>query len=124
MRAPLLTAIVSLAANTENTARTANAQDAARATDAENRTRKFARWELEAREGRQVRLLELARGKNELLERYAAMIPEALDDLAPEERHRVYKLLKLRVKLHEDGAPEVSGVFCDRPAVCKTETLP
>jgi hypothetical protein len=57
------------------------------------------------------------------LERYAKTVPDELDALAPEERHRVYKLLKLRAKLHEDGTPEVSGILGDYPGVCKVETL-
>ena len=70
-----------------------------------------------------MRLLELERGKNELLERYAAMIPEVLDGRVPEERHRVYKLLKLRVDLQPDGMLEVSGVLGETPSDCKKDTL-
>jgi site-specific DNA recombinase len=85
--------------------------------------REFARRELEALEGRRARLLELERDKDELLAHYASMVPEALDDLAPEERHRVYKLLKLRVGLQPDGILEVSGVLGEAPSDCKTDTL-
>lgn len=37
------------------------------------------------------------------------MTPDALDTLTPEERHHVYKMLRLRVVVHLDGALEVSG---------------
>jgi hypothetical protein len=51
------------------------------------------------------------------------MMPEALDALVPEERHRVYKLLKLRVNLSPDRALEVSGALADVDEVCEMETL-
>ena len=39
------------------------------------------------------------------------MVPEALDRLTPEERHRVYKMLRLRVTMYADGLAEVTGAF-------------
>ena len=38
---------------------------------------------------------------------------ECAEDLAPEERHRVYKLLRLSVRFRPDWPPEVSGVFAE-----------
>ena len=49
------------------------------------------------------------------------MVPQALDNLSPEERHRVYKLLKLRVGMHLDGTLEVSGVLGEVHSVCNSE---
>jgi hypothetical protein len=49
------------------------------------------------------------------LEPYAAMVPEGLDALAPEEPHRVHKTLRLRVLLRPDAPPEVGGVFGGDP---------
>jgi DNA-binding transcriptional MerR regulator len=46
-----------------------------------------------------------------LLEHYAAMVPEGLDALSPEERHRVYKMLGLKVSVQPSGLLEVSGTF-------------
>jgi len=46
-----------------------------------------------------------------LLENYAAMAPEALDSLIPEERHRLYKMLRITVIVQPDTTVEVSGVF-------------
>ena len=57
------------------------------------------------------------------VERYARMVPEALDTLAPEERHRVYNMLKLRVMRHADATLELSGALGHNPEVCKTETI-
>jgi hypothetical protein len=39
------------------------------------------------------------------------MVPEALDTLSSEERHRVYKMLRLRVLLNADGSTEITGIF-------------
>jgi hypothetical protein len=39
------------------------------------------------------------------------MVPEALDALTSQERHRVYKMLRLKVLLHADGSTEITGMF-------------
>ena len=85
--------------------------------------RKVAERELRALEAQREELAELERDRDAFLGRYAEMVPDDLDALAPEERHRVYKLLKLRAKLQEDGTPEVSGILGDYPGICKVETL-
>jgi hypothetical protein len=41
----------------------------------------------------------------------AEMVPETLDGLESEERHRIYKMLRLEVVVSADGPTEVSGVF-------------
>ncbi len=51
--------------------------------------------------------------KEALLRSYAAMTPAALDTLTSEERHQVYKMLRLKVMVHLDGALEVSGALSD-----------
>jgi hypothetical protein len=48
-------------------------------------------------------------GRDALLDRYTGLLQEALDDLAPEERHDVYRMLKLKVNMHPDRMLEVSG---------------
>ena len=50
-------------------------------------TRKTAEKEIEALRIRQDKIEELQRDKDALLEHYAALAPDALDSLAPEERH-------------------------------------
>jgi hypothetical protein len=59
------------------------------------------------------RLEDLNRDRDALLERYANVTGEALDELSAEERNKLYKMLKLRVVLGDDGTPEVSGVLCE-----------
>jgi site-specific DNA recombinase len=74
-------------------------------------TRTVALRELETLRSRQERIEQLEQDADTLLERYAGMIPETLDSLTSEERHRVYKMLRLRVVVCADGPTEVTGVF-------------
>jgi hypothetical protein len=85
-------------------------------------TRQTARSELVALEGRTERLRALERDREALLENYAEMMPEALDVLEPEERHRVYNMLRLRAVAFPDGALEVSGALREELLVCKDST--
>jgi hypothetical protein len=78
-------------------------------------TRKTAEREMEALRRRRGRIEELERDKEALLESYASMAPGALDRLLPEERHQVYKMLRLRAIVHSDSTLEVSGTFADGP---------
>src|SRR5215216_5446334 len=39
------------------------------------------------------------------------MVPEALNILAPEERHRIYKMLRLNAIMYADGVVEIAGTF-------------
>ncbi len=57
-------------------------------------------------------IAQLERDKEAVLEHYAAIAPEALDLLAPEERKHLYKMLRLTAVQHPDGTVEVemSGV--------------
>ena len=85
-------------------------------------TRQTARRELAALESRIERLRDLGRDRDALLENYAEMIPEALDVLQPEERHRVYKMLRLRAVAFPGGSLEVSGALGEELLVCKNPT--
>ncbi len=86
-------------------------------------TRDTARRELSALETRREGLGRLERDRDTLMERYAGMAPGALDGLGPEERHRVYKLLKLRVGVRLDGTLEASGVLGEAPEVCNSGSI-
>jgi site-specific DNA recombinase len=86
-------------------------------------TCKTARRELVILSRRRERIEELERDKNALFDSYVRTVPEALDVLTPEERHRIYKLLRLRVALGPDTPPEVSGTFTGGIPVCGSETL-
>jgi hypothetical protein len=74
-------------------------------------TRKIAERELEAARARGEALKRLERDRDALMESYAGMVSETLEDLAPEERHRIYKLLRLGVRFRPDWPLEITGVF-------------
>jgi site-specific DNA recombinase len=81
-----------------------------------------AKRELEALRRRQARIEEIERDRDVLLGYYAGMIPEVLNDLIPEERQRIYKMLKLKVGAHADDTLEVSGALRGSPRVCRSES--
>jgi site-specific DNA recombinase len=74
-------------------------------------TRETAERELEAARARGEALKRLERDRDALMESYAGMVSETLEDLAPEERHRIYKLLRLGVRFRPDWPLEITGVF-------------
>ena len=73
--------------------------------------RETAEQELETAWARSEALDRLERDRDALMESYAGMVSETLEDLAPEERHRIYKLLRLGVRFHPDWPLEITGVF-------------
>jgi chromosome segregation ATPase len=72
-------------------------------------TRETAAKELKALRTRQERLEELQRDKDALLDHYAALAPDALDSLAPEEQHRLYRMLRLKIVARPDEIIELTG---------------
>lgn len=84
-------------------------------------TRQTARRELAALDDRTERLQALERDRDALLKNYAEMMPEALDVLQPEERHRIYKMLRLKTVAFPDGALQVSGALGEELLVCKKQ---
>jgi hypothetical protein len=85
-------------------------------------TRETAERELTALRGRRERLEELERDKEVLLDSYAGLAPEALESLAPEERHRVYRMLGVRAVAHVGITLEVGGALPGPSGVSKEET--
>jgi len=74
-------------------------------------TRATAERELTILRNQQEALEALEFDRDVLLEHYAAIAPEALDSLIPEERHRLYKLLRITVIVQPDTTLEISGIF-------------
>ena len=72
-------------------------------------TRRAAERELAILKDRRESIERLERDKDLLLDHYAAMAPEALNSLTPEERHQVYKMLRLKVIAHLSGDVELAG---------------
>ena len=81
-------------------------------------TRSGATRELEVLRSRRERIEGLERDKDALLESYAGMVPQALDSLTPEERHQIYKMLRVQVTVGPDWRVEVTGALRADPEVC------
>jgi site-specific DNA recombinase len=69
----------------------------------------------EAIQSRKERLERLERGRRDLLEHYATLVPEELQRLPHEERHKVYRIVRLVVKLPSEGDLEMSGDLLPEP---------
>jgi hypothetical protein len=78
-------------------------------------TRNTAQSELESISLRQQRLEELERDADDLVRQYAAIVPEGLDTLPPEERHQIYKTLRMKVLVNAEGAVAVEIVSGKAP---------
>jgi site-specific DNA recombinase len=87
-------------------------------------TRQTAEKELEKLKQHQRYLEELERDKDAVLEAYAQMAPQALDALTAEERHQLYKMLRVRVTACADGPLEITGMLGKDAGVRKTEPTP
>jgi flagellar motility protein MotE (MotC chaperone) len=73
--------------------------------------RGLAQAELKALTRRQEHLEQLEEDREALLESMAKIVPDALEGLTPEERIKIYRMLRLKVTPLEEGY-EVSGAFC------------
>ena len=78
-------------------------------------TRKTAQSELESISLHQQRLEELERDADELVRQYAAIVPESLEVIPPEEKHRIYKMLRMKVLVNKVGTVAVEIVSGKAP---------
>ena len=76
-------------------------------------TRNTAERELHALRHQTERLERLERDRDSLLESYVGLLPEAIDALGSEERHRVYRMIGMKAYLTADGSFELSGDVMD-----------
>lgn len=67
--------------------------------------------ELEAVRVRGGVLKRLEDDRDAMMESYA--LKETLEDLEPEEHHRIYKLLRLSIRFRPDWPLEISGIFAE-----------
>jgi hypothetical protein len=59
----------------------------------------------------------MERDRDIILDAYAALAPEAMDALSPEERRKVYVILDLAVQALADGGLKINGAFGEE-SVC------
>jgi hypothetical protein len=85
-------------------------------------SRELAQAELDALALREQRVEDLEADRDALLRDMAEMVPEALHALSGEERHRVYRMLRIEVTPIPEGF-RVSGAL-DEPFVKQERRLP
>lgn len=86
-------------------------------------TRRAASRELAALQSRKERIDALERDRDAVLENYAGRAPEALEVLTSEERHRLYKMLRLSVALRSYGSVEIAGAFPESVDFLQTDNV-
>ena len=67
--------------------------------------------ELMTLEGRKEHVERLEHDRDTLMEHYAGMVSKSLDNLSPEERNQIYKLLHIEVLAYPDKSLKVSGIL-------------
>jgi len=72
-------------------------------------TRKTAERELRTLRRHTEHLAQLERDRDDPLESYAELIPQAIDALGSKERRRAYRMIGLEARLARDGSLEISG---------------
>ena len=87
--------------------------------------RKSAQRELDALKHHQERIEELKRDKEALLAYYLLAYYEVVAPgaLTPEERYRLYKLVRLQVRIHLGHGVEISWAGGEGSNVCENETV-
>jgi hypothetical protein len=83
--------------------------------EAVEEARETSKRELAALAGRRERREAMERDRDLILQSYAALAPEALKALSPEERRKVYVILNLTVEALADGGLKMSGAFGEEP---------
>ncbi len=82
-----------------------------------------AKRELAALRNRKERIEALERDRDAVLQDYAGRTPETLEALSSEERHRLYKMLKLSVAIRPDGSAEIAGAFPESADCLHTDSV-
>ena len=87
-------------------------------------TRETAERELTTLKNQQKSLEQMERDKEAVLQHYAALAPEALDELSPEERRGLYKMLRLVAFAYPEGSLDTEWEWeLPEPGVCKSEIM-
>ena len=83
-------------------------------------TRRMAEAEIGHLRGRLERVEELERNRDTLLDDYAALIPEALQEVGPEERRQIYAMLRVRIAVEIGGDMQITGVIGAGEIFCES----
>jgi site-specific DNA recombinase len=85
--------------------------------------RRTAERELDELNQRRARLEDLERDKASLLEKFSSVVPERLAELTAEERHQIYRMLRLEVYVSPNGDLDIRGAICEEK-FCIPEATP
>ncbi len=85
------------------------------------KTCQAAKRELATLQNRKERIEALERDRDAVLADYAGRTPDALEALTSKERHQLYKMLKLSVKIHPGCTVEIAGAFPESAGFLQTE---
>ncbi len=85
--------------------------------------REVAEEELGRLRARAERLEALEHDRDALLASLEGAVPQVLDELPPEDRNRIYKMLSLKVEAIPGGLLQLSGSFTREAGVCASGTI-
>ncbi len=87
-------------------------------------TIRLAEAEMEKLRHHEERIRVMEEAGEELIERYARLIPEELDDLSPAKRRRIYQMLQVIVMVPKEGEIRIKLPFLpDEEDFCREKTV-
>ena len=81
---------------------------------------RLANSELTEAKARQERMRTVEADAEAVVSLYSSIVPQSLEGMTPEERHRLYRLLHLSVRVNPDGRMDVTGGL----TLCNTANIP
>jgi hypothetical protein len=84
---------------------------------------RLAEGEIEKLRCHEERVRAMEEAGEELIERYAKLIPEELQNLSPAERRRIYQTLQISISVPKDGEIKIKLPFPDEEDFCREKTL-
>ena len=79
--------------------------------------------EIEKLRSHEERIRTMEEAGEELIERYAKLIPEELQNLPPAEKRRIYQTLQISILVPQDGEIKIKLPFPDEEDFCREKTV-
>jgi hypothetical protein len=83
----------------------------------------MAEGEIEKLRSHEERIRTMEEAGEELIERYAKLIPEELQNLSPAEKRRIYQTLQISISVPQDGEIKIKLPFPDEEDFCREKTV-
>jgi hypothetical protein len=83
----------------------------------------LAEGEIEKLRCHEERIRTMEEAGEELIERYAKLIPEELQNLSPAEKRRIYQTLQVSISVPQDGEIKIKLPFPDEEDFCREKTV-